>query len=504
MPILKLRSIRKHFGKTIALDDVNFSLQQGEVHALIGENGAGKSTLMNVISGSLKPDGGTIEIKGKSYAPASPLDARRNGIALIHQELSLAPHLSVAENILMGMENSRWGWLNRQELRRGASAVLDNFDHPDIRPEMPVGELSVAAQQVVEICRAIASNAEIVLMDEPTSSLHRNDVKNLFKLIRSLKADGISIIYISHFLEEIREIADSFTVLRDGKSVATGRIDEVTDDVLVSRMVGRPVDDLFPERARNSSGGETLLEVKDLSAPPAVRHASFELRRGDILGIAGLVGAGRSEMVRAIFGLDPAESGTIVLRAGPVSARGGKPAVRLLQGLGYLSEDRKGEGLALPLSIADNITMTRFSACSRFGWLNLAEQRRRSEELVAGVGIRARAVTQAVRTLSGGNQQKVSLARLIHQKADILLLDEPTRGVDIGSRARVYETINQLAEDGKAILLVSSYLPELFGMCNGLAVMARGRLSPVRPISQWTPELALQTAIGDGNGHFAH
>jgi ribose transport system ATP-binding protein len=498
MPILELREIRKSFGQTIALDGVNLSLRKGEVHALIGENGAGKSTLMNVISGLFRPDSGTIEIEDGPYMPENPLDARKNGIALIHQELSLAPHLSVAENILMGLENSRFGFLDRKAVNQRAAAVLENFHHPDIRPEMLVGELSTAAQQVVEICRALAANAEIVLMDEPTSSLQRDDVQHLFRLIRKLRSQGISVIYISHFLEEIREIADSFTVLRDGKSVVAGRIEDVTDEFLVSEMVGRKMDNLFPQRKPKDEIGETVFEVSELSAP-GVGSASFELKRGEILGIAGLMGSGRSEMIRAIFGIEKARSGMLKVEGRAVSARGGKPAVRMLQGLGYLSEDRKLEGLALPLSLADNITMTRFSSCSRFGVLDLANQRKQSEKLIADIGVRTRSATQAVQTLSGGNQQKVAIARLVHQQADILLLDEPTRGIDIGSRAKIYETIADLADEGKAILMISSYLPELFGMCDRLAVMTRGRLSSTRPISEWTPELVLQAAIGSNN-----
>ncbi|HEX3101062.1 MAG TPA: sugar ABC transporter ATP-binding protein, partial [Pyrinomonadaceae bacterium] len=306
MPILDLRGIKKHFGQTIALDGVNLTLEKGEIHALIGENGAGKSTLMNVLSGALKPDSGSLELKGQPYEPANTLDARKNGIALIHQELSLAPHLSVAENILMGIENSRFGWLDRKALDHRAAQVLANFDHPDIKPEMPVSALSTAGKQVVEICRAIAARAEIILMDEPTSSLQRDDVQHLFRLIRTLQADGISIIYISHFLEEIREIADSFTVLRDGKSVAAGTIADVTDEYLVSQMVGRPVDNLFPERGAAPEAAGTVIEIRDLSAPPVLKNAGFQLRRGEIVGIAGLMGAGRSEMIRAIFGIDKA------------------------------------------------------------------------------------------------------------------------------------------------------------------------------------------------------
>ena len=507
MPILELRDMRKAFGKTVALSGLNLSLRRGEVHALIGENGAGKSTLMNIISGVFPADGGTIEIKGKPYAPESPADGRRHGIALIHQELSILPHLSVAENIMIGVENSRLGWMDRRAINRHAEGVLRNFDHPEIRPEMPAGKLSTAAQQVVEVCRALAANAEIILMDEPTSSLHRDDVRRLFALIRGLKKDGISIIYISHFLEEVREIADSYTVIRDGKDISTGRIADVADDLLISQMVGRPVENLFPKRQAHL--GETVLKVENLSMPPQLLDASFDLRRGEILGIAGLVGAGRTDLVRAIFSLEQPTEGTITVCNRRTPARRRTAAQRLAEGLGYLSEDRKSEGLALPLSLADNITMTRFSSCSRLGWLNLSKQRSQAARLIEDTGVRASSTSQPVSTLSGGNQQKVLMARLIHQDADVLLLDEPTRGIDIGSKSKIYETINNLAESGKAVLMISSYLPELFGMCDRLAVMTRGRLSPVRDISEWTPELVLQTAIGSGgkqavsknNGH---
>jgi len=505
MPTLDLRDIAKRFGQTAALAGVDLSLKEGEVHALIGENGAGKSTLMNVISGGVRQDRGLMLLRGMPYSPADPLDARKNGIALIHQELSLAAHLSVAENIMMGVEDPRFGWFDRKEIERRADRLLSNFEHSNIRPDALVGKLSPAAQQVVEICRALAANAKIVLMDEPTSSLQRDDVKNLFSLIKKLSADGISIIYISHFLEEVREIADSFTVLRDGKSVSTGKITDVTDSFLIGQMVGRSVDNLYPKRNPYSGESETVLEVNDLSLPPALHSATFKLERGEIFGIAGLMGAGRTEMARAIFGIDKPNSGTVTVKGRTMIASGGKPALRLLQGIGYLSEDRKGEGLTLKLSIADNITITRYGACSRFGWLDQAKQRSLSSELMQTLDVRAKSSEQPVQTLSGGNQQKVAIARLLHQEADVLLLDEPTRGIDIGSKAVIYETIAELAGRGKAIMLISSYLPELFGMCDRLAVMTRGRLSTARAIGEWTPELVLKSAINSDanntNGH---
>lgn len=497
--MLQLSDIAKRFGPTVALDGVNLELHPGEVHALIGENGAGKSTLMNILAGSLKADRGEMRIEGRAYNPNSPLDARRARVALIHQELSLCPHLSVAENILLGIEPAHYGFVDRDVFRRKALEVLETFHHPEIRPERKVAELQLPARQVVEICRAIAARARIILMDEPTSSLQREDVEHLFDLIRRLRGDGIGVIYISHFLEEVREIADRFTVLRDGRSVQTGALNNnITNNQLVAQMVGRPVQNLFPQRPPPDGASEVVLEVRDLAAPPALKSASFELRRGEIFGIAGLMGSGRSEMVRAIFGLDAAESGAFKLYARAVSARGATPARRLLQGMGYLSEDRKGEGLALPLSIADNTTVTRFRTCSRWGWLDLARQRQQADALVKELGVKARTSLQAASTLSGGNQQKVAIARLVHQNADIFLLDEPTRGIDIGSKAQIYEIIARCAADGKAVLMISSYLPELFGICDRLAVMSRGRLSAARPINEWTPESVMEAAIGEG------
>jgi ribose transport system ATP-binding protein len=498
MPTLSLKKIHKSFGPTVALDGVDLELRAGEVHALIGENGAGKSTLMNVIAGSLQPDEGTMELDGRPYAPSHPLDARTHGIALIHQELSLCPHLSVAENVMMGIESSHqlsnWGWLDREKLNARTNEVLQTFHHADIRPERRVGDLSVAARQIVEISRAIAARARIILMDEPTSSLQRDDVTHLFALIRKLSAEGISVVYISHFLEEVRQIADRFTVLRDGRSVATGEIASTSDDELIAKMVGRAQQTLFP--ARSNVPGETILDVQDLASPPLLKNASFTLKRGEILGIAGLMGSGRTPLLRAIFGLDDVEGGTILVNQKALGGGRSTPAMRLVEGVGYLSEDRKGDGLTLNQSLADNVTVTRFESCSRLGWLDLSAQRKQTEQLINALKIKTRGVSQPVGSLSGGNQQKVIVARLLHQDADVLLLDEPTRGIDIGSKAQVYETIAACAAQGKAVLMVSSYLPELFGMCDRLAVMSRGRLSAVRPIDQWTPESVLQAAIG--------
>jgi len=493
MALLELIDITKRFGPTLALDHVNLNLRQGEVHAILGENGAGKSTLMNIITGELAPDSGHMRIDGQPYAPSSPAVARQTGVALIHQELSLFPHLTVAENILIGQEQTRFGWLDRRGNNRRALGVLESFAHRDISPEAKVGDLPIAARQVVEICRAIAASARIILMDEPTSSLQKQDADRLFELIDTLRSDGISIVFISHFLEEVRQVADTYSVLRDGRNAGSGDLLSVSDADLIAMMVGRSVTDFFPEREFRA--GEVILEVTNLAAPPSVIDASFQMRRGEILGIAGLMGSGRTEMVRALFGLSPA-SGTVRIGS-QSSTRARQPvAARIASGLGYLSEDRQGEGLATGLSIADNVTMTRLDAFSRLGWLDGIAQREQTSVLVKQLSIKAGSPSQRVATLSGGNQQKVALARLVHQDVDILLLDEPTRGIDVGSKAQIYQLMARLAAEGKAILMVSSYLPELLGMCDSLAVMSRGRLSRTRPTSEWTAEAILQAAIG--------
>jgi ribose transport system ATP-binding protein len=494
---LQISGLQKRFGATPALDGVDLAVRKGEVHAIIGENGAGKSTLMNILAASLRPDAGAITLQGLPYRPANQLEGRRRGIAHIHQELSLCSHLSVAENIFLGMEPRHSGWLDRRRLNGDAEELLKTFHHPAITPQRRVSDLPLSARQIVEICRALAQHASLILMDEPTSSLQRADVERLFLLIRRLRESGISVIYISHFLEEVREIADTCTVLRDGKSVITGPIQDLSNERLITAMVGRSVNELFPAHSPRSQAAisECVLEVKHLAAPPAVREASLQLRRGEILGIAGLIGSGRTELVRALFGLEKAHTGEINAFGKPLPLYG-PPETRIARGVGYLSEDRKGEGLALSLSVADNITFTNFASCSRRGWIDLSKQQEQAQKSAHAVSVRAASMDVAIQKLSGGNQQKAAIARLLHQGCDIFLLDEPTRGVDVTSKAQIYALIVSLARSGKAILVVSSYLPELFGLCDRLAVMNRGCLSAARPIGEWTPESALQSAIG--------
>jgi ribose transport system ATP-binding protein len=486
---LRMRGIAKSYGPTQALRGVDLELRPGEVHALVGENGAGKSTLMKVLSGAERPDAGVMELDGNPYAPRDPRNARKSGVAMVYQELTLAPDLSVEANILLGQEATSFGFLKRGADRRRVEHVLRLLEHPEIRPETPVSELSPAACQLVEIARALLTDVKLLVLDEPTSALSRDDAERLFGLLRRLKARGVTVVYISHYLEEVEAVADRFTVLRDGMAVGGGVVSEVSRERVIEQMVGRKLDEQYPRVPH--AIGEPVLRVSGLSGDVAPNSASFILRRGEILGIAGVVGAGRTELLRALFGLDAVKSGEVVVKAvaGPASA-----ALRIAQGVGLLSEDRKLEGLALDQSIADNLTYSWLKPYQRFGLLD----RTARDAAVAGwleqLGVRCRNPEQAVGELSGGNQQKVALGRLLHQRADMLLLDEPTRGVDVGSKSEIYRLIGELAAEGKAVLIVSSYLPELFGVCDTLAVMFRGRLSETRPVVEWTAEQVMAVA----------
>jgi ribose transport system ATP-binding protein len=494
---LIMAGITKHFGPTQALRGVDLELRAGEVHALVGENGAGKSTLMKVLSGAVVPDAGRMVLDGKAYAPAGPLEARRQGVAMIYQELTLAPHLSVEANVLLGLEQSRAGFLRPALNRSRVRAALAVLEHPEIDPDSPVSRLSPASQQVVEIARALLLDVRVLVLDEPTSSLTREDACRLFELIRRLRQRGVTVVYISHFLEEVQAVADRFTVLRDGRSVGGGPVEEFSPDQIIELMVGRSLTEQFPRVPH--AMGDPVLELKDLAGEELPRGVSLTLHRGEILGIAGIIGAGRTELLRAVFGLDPVRRGEVVVKAfrGAVqTARESRPTPRqrIDQGVGLLSEDRKQEGLALSQSVADNLTYSRLRPYSRLGWLDMGRRRQAVQEWLKRLTVRCSGPDQPVGELSGGNQQKVALGRLLHQQADVLLLDEPTRGVDVGSKAEIYRLIGELAAQGKAVLFVSSYLPELLGVCDRLAVMARGRLSPIRPAGAWDPEQVMEYA----------
>ena len=494
-----MNGVRKRFGATIALANVDLQVRPGEVHALIGENGAGKSTLMKVLSGAISPDAGRMELDGQAFAPRRPEDARAHGVAMIYQELTLAPHLTVEENVMLGMEQTRWGFLQRRSMRQRVRAALGELKHPDIRPELRVRDLSVGAQQLIEVARALVADARIIVMDEPTSSLTSDDVAALFGLIRRLRDRGVSIVYISHFLEEVRAIADRFTVLRDGQVVGTGVVADTSTERIIELMVGRNLQEMFPRVPHQP--GEPVLDLHALCGPKLPRDVDLTLRRGEILGLFGLIGAGRTELLRSVFGLRPMTAGTVaVTRAGyPALIDGGAtPARRLAQGIGLLSEDRKDEGLALPLSIADNVTLSRLSSVGRWGLLNLRRQRHATQQWIDRLEIRTTGPLQPVWNLSGGNQQKVAMGRLLHQQADVLLLDEPTRGIDVGAKIQIYGLMGELAAAGRAILFVSSYLPELLGVCDRIGVMSRGRLVCVRPVAEWTEQDIMAAAVGGG------
>ncbi len=490
-PRLVMRGVQKRFGATIALAGVDFEIHAGQVMALVGENGAGKSTLMKVLSGAHAPDVGEMQLDGKPYRPSGPLDARRAGVCMIYQELALAPHMSVEENIMLGMEPTAMGFMKWNQVRQTARQALTELDHGDIRPDIPVGRLSIAAQQLVEIARAVAVGCRVLVLDEPTSSLTQKDVKRLFALIDRLKKKGHAIVYISHFIEEVKTVSDRFTVLRDGASVGGGDAKTATPEQIIAMMVGRNISDLYPRSPRTP--GEALLELADVGGVTKPQAASLSLHRGEVLGIAGLVGAGRTEMLRAVFGLDPIKRGTVRLAAYTGRAT---PARRWDQGMGLVSEDRKNEGLALSMSIADNATLSRLTGLGLMGFISPARQETAAQRWVEKLAVKCRSPRQRIGDLSGGNQQKVAIARLLHHDVDVLLLDEPTRGIDVGSKAQIYALINELAQSGKAVLVVSSYLPELMGICDRIAVMCRGRLGPARPVASVTEESIMIEATG--------
>lgn len=490
--LLTMNAISKRFGATRALRGLSFEARAGEVLALIGENGAGKSTLMKVLSGAHSPDSGTMELAGETYAPRGPQDARAAGVAMIYQELTLAPHLSVEDNVLLGQELHRFGWLNRTAQRQRLRTVLAELGHADLAPTTIVGTLSVGEQQLVEIARALLLDAKVIVFDEPTSSLTQHDAQRLFEVIARLKASGRAVIYISHFLEEIRRLCDQYTVLRDGESVGSGPLAETSEAQLVALMAGRSVQELFPTVPHTP--GETLLTVNNLSGQRLPRNVSFELRRGEILGIFGLVGSGRTELLRALFALDPIREGLVQVSGKSIPH---SPAARLQAGLGFVSEDRKGEGLAQSCSITDNTTLSRLAPYRAWGLLRLGQRRAAVEQWMKRLQVKATSAAQSVSALSGGNQQKVAIARVLHQEAEILLLDEPTRGIDVGTKAEIYRLMGEAAAQGKAVLFVSSYLPELLAVCDRIGVMARGRLRAIRSAHDWTEEALLTLALGE-------
>jgi len=493
--LLHVAGVSKSFGATQALSNVELALREGEVHALLGENGAGKSSLLKILAGTQSADSGSMTLAGRPYAPSTPQHAQALGVAFVSQEPALCPDLSVAENILLGALPARFGWLDRAEQRRRAGAALARV-LPDGAPltdlAQRAGDLGQGDRQLVCLARALAqAECRILILDEPTSTLNSGEAERLFAIVRELTKTGIAVLYVSHFLEEVERIADRYTVLRDGQFVQSGQIAGTTRSELVKLMAGRDVQELFPRSAR--SPGEVVLELQNLAGPRLPISASLGLRKGEVLGIAGLLGAGRTELLRAVFGLDRVKNGSLRVKGvlGPAS-----PARRLAQGVDLLSEDRKGQGLAESLSLGDNITLSTLESLGPFGFVSPNKRAAVAQSYLERLGVRARGPEQLARDLSGGNQQKICFARLLQHGADVLLLDEPTRGVDVGSRADLYRIIDELAARGNAVLMISSYLPELLGVCDRIAVMVRGKLGAARPASELSEHDLLLEATG--------
>lgn len=495
-PLVELRGIGKSYA-TRVLDDVHLDLHAGEVHALVGENGAGKSTLSRILAGLTRPDGGTLRFAGRTYAPRGKHEAEAAGVHMVMQELNLVGTLSIAENIYLDHLPNRAGWIDFPRLHRDAAAVLGRIGLDDLDPRTPVAELGVGQQQMVEIASSLWRTCRLLILDEPTAALTEPEVRLLFEQVRRLRAEGVAILYISHRLEEIRQIADRISVLRDGRLVATRPAAELDLDTMVRLMVGRELgsDDFSAGR----KPGPVALAVRGLGRGDRVREISFEAHRGEILGFAGLMGSGRTETMRAIFGADLPDSGEVFLRGSRQPARIRSPRDAVRHGLALLTEDRKEQGLFLSLSIRENLTINALRDLARGGgWLSAAREAEVTRHWIDKLAIRCQSPDQGVRELSGGNQQKVILARWLYRNCEILIVDEPTRGVDIGARFEIYRLLADLAGQGKAVLVVSSDLPELMSLCDRIAVMSAGRLAAVFRRGEWTQDGIMAAAL---SGH---
>ncbi|MFE0177329.1 sugar ABC transporter ATP-binding protein [Streptomyces sp. NPDC059002] len=471
-PVLEVAGVSKTFPGVVALDDVRLDLLPGEVHALIGENGAGKSTLVKILAGTQAPDGGTLRLGGAPYAPGDAAAAMRAGVQVVHQEFHLVPQLSVAENLFLRRLPRRHGLVDRRALHRRAQALLAEVGL-DVHPRTKVERLGIAQMQLVEIARTLHQDCRVLVMDEPTATLTPRETRRLFALLRSLTERGTAVLYISHHLEEIFELADRMTVFRNGRHVVTKEVAGTDTAEVIRLMVGRDMEREYPPYVPREPGPE-LLRVRDL-VPRGGAPVSFALRAGEVVGVAGLVGSGRTETVRALFGADRPQGGRILVKGRPVRIRGPRDAVR--HGISLLTEDRKGQGLVLDLPLSANVTLAATRRVSRAGLLRRGTEDRIARETVERLRVRTPGVRTLVRTLSGGNQQKVVLGRWLLAGADVLVVDEPTRGIDVGARYEIHQQLVGLAAAGKALLVVSSDLPELMGICDRLLVFSRGRIA---------------------------
>jgi len=493
--LLELRGISKRFGASRALAGVDFSLARGEIHALCGENGAGKSTLMNIIDGIHQPDEGEISLDGRAVVIDGPAQAMRLGIGLVHQEIALCGDATVAENIFMPEINAgRSAWMNYASLNERAATVLRRLGQ-DIDPACLVKDLSISTQQLIEIAKALTLDCKVLILDEPTAALTDNESAALFKVLHDLQAQGIGIIYISHRMAEIFAHCTRVTVLRDGRNVHSGPLSELDADGLVRRMVGRDLGNYYPPKQDDAAHGEPVLEVRDIADGERVHGVSFTLRRGEILGIAGLMGAGRSELAETVCGLRTATRGTVRLRGRTLAIRKYSDALR--EGIAYLSEDRKAAGVFLDLPIAQNIaSMALKRVSSRFGLLQRPAEHRLAVELGARLRLKSDGVDIDVASLSGGNQQKVAIAKLLATNPSVLLMDEPTRGVDVGAKSEIHHILRELASQGVGVIVISSELPEIIGLCDRALVIRDGRLAGEAQDDDMTEEALLRLASG--------
>ena len=490
-PVLRMQGISKRFPGVQALQEASLEVLTGEVHVVLGENGAGKSTLMKVLCGQHRPDAGTVTFLDRRIAPSSPQEAERLGLAMIHQELSLVPGLTVAENIFLGREPTSNGLIGSSSMTSQARELLRRLGS-DVDPERTVADLSVAEQQLVEIARALRQKARLLVMDEPTAALSDAEIDALFGVIQTLCREGTPVIYISHRLSEIFAIGDRVTVMRDGRSVGLRRVAETSEEELIRLMVGRTIVERIPKRPVTI--GDVVLEVQDLRLAGTDRPLALAVRSGEILGIAGLMGSGRTALARAIFGADPIQDGAIRVAGRRLPSH--SPSASIAAGLGFLTEDRKQQGLVLQCSVTANITLTILDRLSRLGVLRLGRERTRAIELIRRLRIRAVSPDQEVAHLSGGNQQKVVLARWLAAHCRVLMFDEPTRGIDVGAKAEIYELIGELVAQGAAVVLISSEMPELLGLADRVAVMYEGGLQGVLPRSEATQERIMELALG--------
>lgn len=469
--LIEIKHVSKQFPGVLALDDVSFTLKPGEVHVLLGENGAGKSTLIKILSGLYHPSSGEIYVEGQLQHFANPKSAEKAGIATIYQELNLCENLTVAENIFIGRLPNRLGKVDRKALQEQAKAALAELNLT-YDPNMVVSQMGVAQKQMVEITKAVSRETKILIMDEPTAVLTEKEIVELFKVIHILKEKGVGIIYISHRLQELHEIGDRVTVLRDGKYIRTVNMRETTEDDLVTMMVGREIKDKFP--ARNCKIGDVVLRAEHISTADKVRDVTLEVRAREIVGIAGLVGSGRTEFARAIFGADPRTAGRILIDGKEVNIR--SPLDAIQNGMGFVTEERKKDGLVLILPVEENIALASRKQNSVGLLANLKKQKATAEEYVEHIRIKTPSIRQLAENLSGGNQQKVVLAKWLSAKARIIIFDEPTRGIDVGAKAEVYHLMNQLLEEGVCIIMISSELPEIIGMSDRVVIMRDGAI----------------------------